>query len=384
MRHKIIFTIVTLLAACSDVLSNNNEDVSSSTKKHEKQRRAMLEALDDNDSASLFISAEEQRSQYYIHEGLQSAIQRSLRMANFDVDLLWEYLDDIMGGEEGDNGPDTAYSLFLEDALTDMIKEVEDSLQKLTARDGDAPPMGTTTTKRGEISNDNDCQAQQSNSDTAATIPISEAASSGDDIGPGDSILVAFDKIHDDLHCDDYENVILEDPQGKWDNITKAYWNFFNNMDPPTKLHPPVGDDYDYYTTEGNVYFDFLPDGKVQIPNLQKQTTQRGMFAARDFEQNELVYSFMANGLFFLELATFEAFVRNLTAYDACLLVQWAFAQKLTRPGRFYICSPMDEGAFFNGGRGVNVYMADTRDLNYYASRDISKGEEIKYSLRDG
>mmetsp|Transcript_4632 Transcript_4632/g.5893 ORF Transcript_4632/g.5893 Transcript_4632/m.5893 type:complete len:152 (+) Transcript_4632:327-782(+) len=88
---------------------------------------------------------------------------------------------------------------------------------------------------------------------------------------------------------------------------------------------------------------------------------------------------------FFLEQSTFEAFIRNSTllpAHDACLLAQWSFAQKLTRPGRYYICSSLDEGAFFNSGKGrrVNVYIEDARDLRYYATRNIAKGEEIIYS----
>ena len=379
MRRKIL--IISLLATCGDVLSSKNEGVSSSTKKHEKQRRAMLQALNDNNSASLFISPQEQRSQYYIHEGMQSAIQRSLRMANFDVDSLWDYLDGVMGGadEDGGDGIEIAYSQFLEEVLTDMIKEVENSLQKITVKDEDAPPQGETQ--------DGNDSRQKSTSDTTTKISISEAANSDDGTDPGDAILAAFDQIHDDLHCDNYKNVTLDDPKGKWDNITKAYWNFFS-VDPPTKLNPPPsGDDYDFYTTEGNVYFDFLHNYNVQVPYLPIQTKQRGMFAARDFERDELVYSFMANGLFFLELSKYEAFVRNsnlLPAYDACLLAQWSFAQKLTRPGRYYICSSLDEGAFFNSGWGgrVNVYMEDSRDLKYYAARNIAEGEEIIYSLR--
>jgi len=42
----------------------------------------------------------------------------------------------------------------------------------------------------------------------------------------------------------------------------------------------------------------------------------------------------------------------------------------------------LDEGAFFNSGKGrrVNVYIEDARDLRYYATRNIAKGEEIIYS----
>jgi len=395
MKRKTLL-IVTLLATCSNVLSSKNaaeKDDSLSTKKHEEQRRAMLQALNDNNSASLFISPQEQRSQYYIHEGLEKAIQRSLRMANFDIDNLWEYLDDniIIGEEEGDEDVEVAYPQFLEEVLTDMIKEVEESLQKISTKDDNAASIATTITTGEETEDGNDNQQtnnEGNGNDSSEQNSSSEAASSEKNIDdPAAAILMAFEKVHKDFHCDKYKNVTIDDPQGKWDNITKAYWQFFN-IDPPTKLNPPLSedDDCEFYTTEGNVYFDFLRNHyKVQVPYLPIQSTQRGMFAARDFERDELVYSFMANGLFFLELSTFEAFIRNSTllpAHDACLLAQWSFAQKLTRPGRYYICSSLDEGAFFNSGKGrrVNVYIEDARDLRYYATRNIAKGEEIIYS----
>lgn len=372
-NNKIVFFIGTLLAIYDAALS-------SASNQHERQRRAMLQALKDNDLPSLFTSPQEQRSQYYIHEGLPSAFQRSLRMTNFDSDLLWEYLDDssVISEEGGGKDSGMAYSQFLEEVLTGMIKEVEDSLQKLTAKHSGGG---------GEGGHDNQ-QTHEANN-TAEQIS-SEAASSADyiDMDPESAFYMVLNKAHSDLHCDDYKNVTIDDPKGKWNNMTKAYWKFFN-MDPPPKLDPPLAYDDGYYsqafyTTDGNVYYDFLRNGNVQVPYLPKRTTQRGMFAARDFERGELVFSFMANGIFFLQLSTFETFIRNstlLSEHDACLLAKWSFAQKLTRPGRYYICSSLDEGAFFNEDRGkrVNVYMEDSRDLKYYAARKIAKGEEIVY-----
>lgn len=312
-------------------------------------------------------------------------------MTNFDSDVLWEYLDDaIIIGEDAEDAGDgiddfeMAYPQFLEEVLTGMVREVEDSLQKLTTKDDhDDHDVPSTTSTTGREENGNNNHPQTNN------------------IEPEAAFIMAFNRAHDYLHCDNYKNVTIDDPKGKWNNMTKAYWKFFN-MDPPPKLaNPPhsANDDDDdhyyysddaFYTTEGNVYFDFLHNANVRVPYLPpKQTTRRGMFAARDFERDELVYSFMANGLFFLELSTFETFIRNstlLSEQDACLFAKWSFAQKLTRPGRYYICTSVDEGAFFNqddmtttgsGSRRVNVYMEDDRDLKYYAARKIAKGEEI-------
>ena len=372
-----LFLLVAVLVATSAADETEDDSSSSAEITHEKQRRSMLQALNDNSNSdsSLFTSPQEQRSQYYIHEGLKSALQRSLRLSNFDADLLWDYLEDNMNviaeEEEEEGGVEMAYPQFLEEVLTGMIKEVEESLQKLATTKDEHHDDATTIAAGGETE-DGNINHQKINDETNSNVDLETA------------FYDAFSKARDDRQCDNYNNVTLNDPRGKWDNITKAYWKFFN-MDPPTKLLPFSEDDDDYYngaffSTEGNVYFDFLRTGNKQT------TQQRGMFAARDFEKDELVYSFMANGLFFLELSTFETFVRNSTLLpedDACLLAQWSFAQKLTRPGRYYICSSVDEGAFFNQATWrtrANVYIEDNRDLKYYASQRIVKGEEILYS----
>ena len=389
MMCKILLVAI-LLASCDLVKSTAETDDSPSAKK----RGAMVNALNDSTSSPIFTSAQEKRAHYYIHEGLKAAIQRSLRMANFDVDLLWDYLDESIIAEEEEDGvedPSLAYLKFTEALLTDMIKEVENSLQILAANnDVIIAPVGgkdddNNTDEGGRAAADDDTTEQNDSNGSDS--------SENESIGPAEAILKAFDNIHEDLHCDKYDNTTISDPQGKWNNLTEAYWKFFD-IDARTHLnstmhHSDDGYSKIVYTTKGNVYFDYRnngdDDGEKGSPFQSEQTLTRGMFAARDFEQNELVYSFMANGIFFLELSKFEHFIRNATLLpelDACLLLQWSFAQKLSRPGRYYICTSLDEGAFFNSGEDeeVNVYLEDARDLRYYASRNIAAGEEIIYS----
>ena len=396
----LLFTLIEFLAAApafvvaaaklDDSPSNVVESLSSPPIlpiKHERQRDAMLQALNsvgvDDQKFEAFTSPEEQRSQYYIHEGFKSAVHRAMRMANFDPETIWDPIVDVdsNNSDSSDNSDveveqwELVYSYFMEETLADMISDVEKSLQELTATNnnnegaGDDEGQQTAPKTNGEASN-------------SAQDKVKE-----EDFDAKELYYSVFDKIHNDYNCEAYNNITLDDPRGMWKNITKLYWTFFDiDIEDGAVTTLINGRSLYDYKTEGNVYFDFIIDEKrnVQAPAQPKQSTvQRGVFAARDFEQDELVYSYMANSLFFHELSTFERFIRfvstSLSEYDACLLADWSFAQKLTRPGRFYICSALDDGVYLNQGSKykANVYMDDTRDLRYYAKGKIVKGEEI-------
>lgn len=392
----LLFTLIEFLAVAAVVVAAAKLDDSSSNVveslssppilpiKHERQRDAMLRALNSagvDDKKLAFTSPEEQRSQYYIHEGFKSALHRAMRMANFDPEgSVWDLIVDV-DSNNGDRSDDVeqwelTYSYFVEETLADMISDVEKSLRELTATNnnnnkgaGDDEGQQTAPKNNGEADNSAQDKVNEEDLDAKALY------------------YGVFDKIRNDYHCEAYQNVTLDDPRGMWKNITKLYWTFFDiDIEDGAVTTLINGRSLYDYKTEGNVYFDFIIDEKrnVQAPARPKQSTiQRGVFAARDFEQDELVYSYMANSLFFHELSTFERFIRfvstSLSEYDACLLADWSFAQKLTRPGRFYICSALDDGVYLNQGSKykANVYMDDTRDLRYYAKGKIVKGEEI-------
>lgn len=395
----LLFTLVEFLAVAAVVVAaaNKLDDSSSNVVeslssppilpiKHERQRDAMLQALNSvgvDDKNLAFTSSEEQRSQYYIHEGFKPALHRAMRMANFDPETVWDFIVDV-DSNNSDSSDDVeveqwelAYSYFIEETLADMISDVEKSLQELTA----------TNNNNNEGAGDDEGQQ-------TAPKNNSEASNSGQDQVKEEDFVASelyysiFDKIHNDNHCEAYNNLTLDDPRGMWMNITKLYWKFFDiDIEDETVTTLNSRSSLHDYKTEGNVYFDYIFNDEkrnVQAPYRPKQsTTLRGVFAARDFEQDELVYSYMANSLFFHELSTFERFIRfvstSLSDYDACLLAGWSFAQKLTRPGRYYICSALDEGVYLNQGSKykANVYMDDTRDLRYYAKGKIVKGDEI-------
>ena len=56
----------------------------------------------------------------------------------------------------------------------------------------------------------------------------------------------------------------------------------------------------------------------------------------------------------------------------------------MTDTGNKVLCLNMDEGVFTNGGGDewggtINIEMKESTSLNFYASRDIEKGEELLY-----
>lgn len=385
-----VAAVVVVAAAKLDDSSNveSSSFPSILTIKHERQRDAMLQALNnvgvDDQKFEAFTSPEEQRSQYYIHEGFKSALHRAMRMANFDPETVWDPVVVDVDSNNSDSSDDVeveqwelAYSYFMEETLADMISDVEKSLQELTA---------TNNNNNNEGAGDDEGQQTTPKNNDEASNNVQDKVKE-EDLDAKELYYSVFDKIHNDYNCEAYNNITLDDPRGMWMNITKLYWTFFDIdiEDDAVATLNNRSSLYDY-KTEGNVYFDFIIDEKrnVQAPYRPKQsTTLRSVFAARDFEQDELVYSYMANSLFFHGLSTFERFIRfvstSLSEYGACLLADWSFAQKLTRPGRYYICSALDEGVYLNQGSKykANVYMDDTRDLRYYAKGKIMKGEEI-------
>ena len=149
----LLFTFVEFLAVAAVVVAaaNKLDDSPSNVEslstppilpiKHERQRDAMLHALNnvgvDDQKFEAFTSPEEQRSQYYIHEGFKSALHRAMRMANFDPETVWDPIVDV-DSNNSDSSDDMeqwelAYSYFMEETLADMISDVEKSLQELTA-----------------------------------------------------------------------------------------------------------------------------------------------------------------------------------------------------------------------------------------------------------
>lgn len=64
----------------------------------------------------------------------------------------------------------------------------------------------------------------------------------------------------------------------------------------------------------------------------------------------------------------------------ACDVLEWAWQQDITGSGNVCLCLNMNDAVFFNdGGEKSNMEMKSSTSLDFWAARDIEKGEELLY-----
>ena len=114
-----------------------------------------------------------------------------------------------------------------------------------------------------------------------------------------------------------------------------------------------------------------------------KSNRGRGVFALHDITNGTFVYSGHPNTVFFLDADSFYRFVEALPSREmACDVLEWAWMQDvIPDSGNRVLCLNMDGGAFTNHGGEIhsNIELMDKTSFDFYAKRDIAKGEEILY-----
>ena len=110
----------------------------------------------------------------------------------------------------------------------------------------------------------------------------------------------------------------------------------------------------------------------------------RGNFAWFDIPKGILLHEGHPNTVFFLNNSSFYRFISLLPREYQCDVLEWVWQQDLTHSGNTVLCLNMDEGVFTNGGGDewggtINIEMKESTSLNFYAARDIEKGEELLY-----
>lgn len=114
------------------------------------------------------------------------------------------------------------------------------------------------------------------------------------------------------------------------------------------------------------------------------QTTDnkgRGNFAARNLKKGSLVHAGQPSTVFFLDADSWYRFVSLLPTMMACDVMEWVWQQDMTNDGNIVMCLNMDEAVFFNDGSStaINMELKEKTSLNFYATEDIEKGEEVLY-----
>ncbi|KAL7551026.1 hypothetical protein ACHAWF_014232 [Thalassiosira exigua] len=108
----------------------------------------------------------------------------------------------------------------------------------------------------------------------------------------------------------------------------------------------------------------------------------RGNFASEDIPAGSLVHSGHPNTVFFLDNKSWYRFVTLLPKMFACDVMEWAWMQDLTDTGNVVLCLNLDEAVFFNDGGGdgkLNMELLDSASMDFHATRDIKKDEELLY-----
>ena len=110
----------------------------------------------------------------------------------------------------------------------------------------------------------------------------------------------------------------------------------------------------------------------------------RGLFASRDIEKGELVHVGYHSDVIFPSPIAWRKFVFSLPPPFACDQTDWHWMQRLEEGGPYRligslnISSLMNSGGIeFGPGRMPNLLPSSSTSGDFYATKDIEKGEEI-------
>ncbi|KAL7520305.1 hypothetical protein ACHAWX_005034 [Stephanocyclus meneghinianus] len=104
----------------------------------------------------------------------------------------------------------------------------------------------------------------------------------------------------------------------------------------------------------------------------------RGTFAARDFLKGELVHDGSLSTIFWNDGLAWKEYIMSLPHPMACDVMEWTWIQQVRDEG-WLLCINLNDAAFMNHEDNFNIFPSNTTSLEFYAVRDIKKGEELTY-----
>lgn len=140
---------------------------------------------------------------------------------------------------------------------------------------------------------------------------------------------------------------------------------------------------------DDNDTFDF---SEIAEPFQASEEKGRGLRAARDIREGELVLRITNNTIVITDSFTYRKFmfaVEERFPTFACDIMTWNWCQDLDDKGeKFGIVVDLNDNNLLNTGdeeTGANVWCGtygeedscDMKNLTFYAARDIRKGEEL-------
>ena len=261
--------------------------------------------------------------------------------------------------------------------LKDMLKNPDEILDNRTTAESSSSSTSKTPNKRGTseiiLHTINDATwptwASYATNFTHDSIiqTDDDAAAGGDDddddtFDYDDAAERGFGNMHEDFNC--YEHSKNQNKPIYTEENWKVIWDAFveSTLFPFPRPEESV-----------RIYYTDLAPGKG-----------RGNFAWFDIPKGILLHEGHPNTVFFLDNSSFYRFIALLPRAHQCDVLEWVWIQDLTDTGNKVLCLNMDEGVFTNGGGDewggtINIEMKESTSLNFYASRDIEKGEELLY-----
>ncbi len=329
----------------------------------ELQRAAIAAGL-ESPSSPPFESIEDHRSYYYFHSGMEMIAKNSLMMAGFKYDEIEEemYLD------------------FLEDALERELERVDKELRDI--EDIEA----TKVERKTELPERNTAPIAEEDGDESRE-PVYDYVDS--DIRKRIRRPI-HDKLDDEyihFRCQTFPEFPSHKQEQKLNELRSYYWDFVGINPPPDKL--------EFQPTPNVVVKPIEEIGKEGSHSSVDITNAKfGLFATKDFEEEERIFSTRQNALFFQEVSTWSDFLHYLpTDQDACLVLKWSYMQKLFGPGRWVVVLFLDQSTFMRelnienlanendnndyDGLTRNVALGHVRSLDYFALKNITTGEEL-------
>jgi len=126
---------------------------------------------------------------------------------------------------------------------------------------------------------------------------------------------------------------------------------------------------------------DEIPD-KVYYVDHSTDGKGRGNFASKNITKGTLTQSGHPYTVFFLDAASWYRYLALLPRMMVCDVMEWSWQQDLTDTGHVVMCLNLDEAVFFNDGghdSSTNMEMTEKSSLDFYATEDISVGQELLY-----
>lgn len=163
----------------------------------------------------------------------------------------------------------------------------------------------------------------------------------------------------------------------EWQMILDAYNKEVDSSYKFDKIVPP---------TEGYLFDEIGARHNEGAPPFRagskKKGTHRGLFATWDIRKGQVIHDGFGSDVVFPDAMAYRRFIFALPQTEACDVIDWTWTQRLEKDGPMKIMLAINISAMLRTGlttdsEQANVMPESSTSQVYYATRDITSGEEI-------